>query len=369
MDDNIDAPISAEEEAIWNQEEDPSFAEIRASLDEDETNTGGDEDESDTEEEVQDEETDEEVDEDNMEQSEDSDSDIDVEDEVEDTEETEEVVDTEDDQTDEVETEDETEDETKAQTFKVKANGMEFDFTQEELMQLAPKAMDYTKKMQEIAPWRKTISALKEEGLSEEDLNLAIDVLKGDKDAMAAVMKRTGVEALDLDTDIAEYKPNQYGKDASQLAIEDVVNTISADPEYRITQTVVDSTWDNASRNAMAQDPSMISGLHNDIKSGVYDKVAPMALKMKALDGGRQSDLDYYIAAGDQYFNQVNETANTDNVEVKAERTKTVKQASKKRKAAGITKSKSGQKSVIDYLDDSNDEKFDDWYKKLQANH
>lgn len=363
--DNI-TEVSAEEEAIWNQDEDPSFAEIRASIEANEN--GGDDN---VEEELQEGETEEVEVEDNstddMEQSDESDSDIDVEDEVEVTEETEEVVETEDDQTDEVETEIEAEDETKVQTYKVKANGMDFEFTQEELMQLAPKAMDYTKKMQEIAPWRKTISAIKEEGLSEQDLNLAIDVLKGDKDAIAAVMKRTGIDTLDLDTDIGDYQPNQYGKDESQLAIEDVVKNISGDPEYRITQGVVDNSWDGASRNAMAANPALIEGLHYDIKHGIYDKVAPLALKMKALDGGLKSDIEYYMEAGQRMNAAEHANNEPDPVVVKEQRTKTVKQASKKRKAAGITKSKSGQKSVIDYLDDDNDEAFDAWYKDLQS--
>ena len=356
-----DPEVTPEEEAIFNQDEDPSFAEIRASLEDDEQPEF---DEYDKEELGLDE---------NMEQSEESDSDIDA---IEETTETTESEETEEGQSDEGEvTEAETAIE-QAQKYNVKANGMDFDFTAEELIALAPKAMDYTKKMQEIAPWRKSISAMKEAGLSQDDMNLAIDVLKGNKDAITEVMKRTGIEldALDYvdDEDKADYVPNQYGKDESQLAIEDVVKEISIDPEYKITQQVVDNQWDGNSRVALAENPTMIKGLHQDIKNGVYDQVAPMAFKMKALDGGQLSDLEYYVKAGQEFYaNQDNVDALTqqaDTVNEVKDRTKRVANTSKSRKAASITKSNSGKRDVMDYLDDDNDESYNEWYKKVTSN-
>lgn len=361
---NTDIPetdeLSAEEMAIWNQDEDPSFEEIRAAL--------GD-DEPEQEEEILEPEA-------PMEQPEDElsteDSDIDAEEDETEITPTEDVTDDNQPEADEKPAESKTDE---VQRYKVKANGMEFEFSNEELIALAPKAMDYTKKMQEIAPYRKSISALKEAGLSQDDLNLAIDVLKGDKGAFAEVAKRTGIEldTLEMETEETNYVPNQYGKDEHQLAIEDVVNQISIDPEYQITQQVVDSTWDGDSRKFLAEQPQMILGLHNDIKNGVYDKVAPIAFKKKALDGGTKSDLEYYVEAGKEYFanqpasNEPDLTAQANEVNRTIEKNNNVANQSKSRKAASITKSNSGKRDVIDYLDD-NDEAFDEWYKNLKAN-
>ena len=89
------------------------------------------------------------------------------------------------------------------QKHKFKANGKEYEFSEDEVREQFPKifgqAMDYTKKMQAIKPWRKTIDAIEGAQLSHDDVSLMIDVLKGDKDAVAAVLKRTGVDALELD--------------------------------------------------------------------------------------------------------------------------------------------------------------------------
>jgi lipopolysaccharide export system protein LptC len=97
------------------------------------------------------------------------------------------------------------------QKHKFKANGREYEFSDEEVREQFPKifgqAMDYTKKMQALKPWRQSIDALESNGLSHEDVNLMIDVLKGDKDAVAAVLKRTGVDALELDVEQSRYVP------------------------------------------------------------------------------------------------------------------------------------------------------------------
>ena len=335
-----DLEVDLERERIMNEDEDLTFTEIRARMSE----KGSEQPEATA-------------------KTEDSDEDEEpVSTEEEDTEEVEESED--EPEAEEVEPEEKAvEKVVESTSHKIKANGTEYDFTTDELKALAPKAMDYTKKMQEIAPWRKTISALKEQGLGESDVNLMIDVLRGDKAAIEEVLKRTKVDPLDLDTESkAAYVPNTYGKDETYLAIEDIINQIKGDAEYATTSKVVDDVWDSRSRQTMAQNPDMIMGLHQDIKNGVYSKVAPLAEKMKVLDGGRLSDLDYYVEAGNKFY------ANTQNTEVKevardTTRQTEIKAMASKRKAASPTKSSSGERDIIDYLDD-NDEDYDSWYKK-----
>ena len=124
------------------------------------------------------------------------DSDNEADDEIDEYTEDEDSEDQEDDQPDDIEEEPEEEvDETvKAEatirTHRVKADGDEFEFTDEELIALAPKAMNYTKKMQEIAPYRKRISAMKDNNITEDDFNLMMDVFKGNKDAISIILKR-----------------------------------------------------------------------------------------------------------------------------------------------------------------------------------
>ena len=383
--------LTPEEEALYNMSDEELEAAVKAAkageveIDEPEDLDTEEVEEVDGEEEEIEEEEE-------LEQPDEEDSDEDEEGEETEDETEEESDDPDGDEEDEP-TEESTEDKEpeviKPQTYKVKANGTEFEFSVDELTQLAPKAMDYTRKMQEIAPWRKTISALKDNELSHNDVNLMIDALSGDKDAVTTLIKKSGVDALELDTEQeVKYTPKEYGRSEQELAIEDVVGAISKDPEYKITQHVVDSQWDAKSRSTLADKPEYIEGLHADIKSGVFDQVSPMAMKIKVLDGGRKSDIDYYIEAGRQYYadKQVTEAAQAqqaqeskaveekllaekeavDGVKQRQEKQKVVKSSAKKRKAAAPTKKAAGKKDVVDYLDES-EEAFEDWYKKLQA--
>lgn len=269
--------------------------------------------------------------------------------------------------------------------YKVKANGQELELTNDELIKLAPKALDYTRKMQEIAPWRKTISALKENNTSGADINLMISALNGDKDAVTEVVKRAGVDTLDIDTETeVPYTVKEYGKSEQQLALEDVVNTISVDPEYVKTQRVVNNDWDRKSQDELVNNPQTIEALHYDVKAGIFDKVSPIALKYKALDNGRRSDIEYYRMAGKEYYTDLqaqkeqtkqagvaNDQILRDQEAVKVakvaenKRAKITKAAAS-RKAAATTKKSAGKLNVVDFLSD-NDEEFDAWYKNLQA--
>lgn len=256
----------------------------------------------------------------------------------------------------------------KVPTFRLKADGTEFELTEDELKQLASKGMNYTKKMQDIKEYREHVSAIKEAALSKDDINLMIDVLKGDKDALATVMKRTGVDALDVDVENSRYVPKNYGRNEVELEIEEVVESISRDPEYVTTKHIISSNWDKQSQMEFVKDPIKIAKLHEDVKNGTFDQVVPMMLKKKALDGARKSDIEYYIEAGTDYYqNKAREAYNASIIEAeKAKKQAEIKAVKEqeakrsvvtdtagKRKAATMTKPKTAKRSIDDYLNTS----------------
>ncbi len=277
---------------------------------------------------------------------------------------------------------------TETPVHKFKANGKEYSFTPEEMMEQFPKifgqAMDYTKKTQALKPWRKTIDAIESARLGHDDINLMIDVFKGDKNAIAELIKRTGVDTLDLDTENSKYVPKDYGRDDTALAIKDIVDEISADKEYETTHRILSKEWDERSFSELTKDPELIRLLHVDVKSGMYDKVQPIAEKMKLFDRGRQSDLDYYKAAAQEYFRAEAETERrakaiedqrlareaklARQAEIERVKATQIKQAAVReqavvRKAAAPVKSNAGtKKTVTDYLDES-EETYEEWYK------
>lgn len=279
-----------------------------------------------------------------------------------------------------------------AQRYKFKANGREYELGMDEILEKFPsvfsQAMDYTKKTQEIKPWRKTIDALKSAQLSPDDVNLAIDVLKGDKAAISEVLKKHKMDALDIDVENSTYVAKDYGRDEKTLDLYAVIDTIKSDPEYVTTNAILSQKWDDKSFAEMANEPELIQLLHADVKSGMFDKVQGIAEKLKVFDGGRKTDLEYYKDGAREYFANVEkerarltttdqarsiqqtktaEKAKIAEVKANVRQTEAVKQKSALRKAAAVTKSMAGTAKPNNYLDDS-DEAFDDWYKRLQDN-
>ena len=273
------------------------------------------------------------------------------------------------------------------QELAFKANGREYKFTQDEIMAQFPKifgqAMDYTKKTQAMKPWRKTIDAIEEAKLGHNDINLMIDVMKGNKEAIAEVLKRTGVDSLEIDTENSKYTPNDYGRDDKALAIKDIIEEISVDREYETTHKVLSKEWDEKSFKKMTDDPELIRLLHNDVKSGTFDKVQAVAEKIKVFDRGLKTDLEYYELASMEIAQQYQEEqrrayeverqradrearltkqAEIERVRKTQERQKEVEVKAVERKAATPTSRKAVSSKVVDYLDDS-DEAFEDWYK------
>ncbi len=342
--------------------------------------------------------------EEDLEQPEDQDSDDnsdDVETEETETEDSEEDDETPDGETEETDTEqpEATEEPAKAETqtveqpkvYKFKASGAEVEFTQEEMLAQFPevysKALDYTKKMQTIKPYRKMIDAWEQEKLTHEDMNFAIDLLKGDKEAITTLIRKSGIDALDLDVESnSNYKPNNYGRSDVELDIHEITSKISQDPEYETTHQVLTKEWDDESWTEMTKRPQLIELLHTDVRNGMFNKVNPIAQKLKMQDvvrygRGMRSDLDYYKSAAGVYSEQ--NTRNTQlikqqqaaavqqrqiaDVKVKEERREATKLAAVKRKAAAPTKSKAGTKQLTDYLAEDFGKMSDDEYLKWIA--
>lgn len=318
------------------------------------------------------------------------------EEEVEDDSETEnedadESAETENEQTDNTEKQSDEVVQPTQEILNVKANGQDYEFTLDEMKSqfgsIFAKAQDYTKKTQALKEYRKTIDIVQNAGLSDNDLNLFADVLKGDKDAIAAVLKRTGVNAFDLDTENVNYAPKNYGRNDTELAIKDIVDDISADKEYVITHNILEKQWDSKSREKFIEDPNMIKGLHIDVKSGLYDKLNPIMQKLKIYDGATRSDLDYYFMAHKQFMDsqrdasskaekaelarvenqaKVAEAEKVSTVKAKMAQQTATKEASVKRKAAAPTKKAAGT-SKINYLnDDPSDDEVEEWFKNIK---
>lgn len=259
--------------------------------------------------------------------------------------------------------EDKEESEPSTQSYKVKADGIEYEFTLDELQKLAPKAMNYTKKMQSIAPYRKMINAMEENSLSDADINMLIDIKKGNTEAIKSLIKTTGIDLYDLDTtEEIQYQPTEYGKSDEYLNLQEVVNEISTDNEYPRTQEVISKVLDDQSKQVIFSNPDFVRGLHVDIKTGTYDKLMPNALKKAVLDGNQKPILEYYLLAGKEYAEMLQAKGGNINPEENL--------VTQQKKSASLPKGRAGVKKATDYLsEEEEDLAYKKWYAKLQRSY
>lgn len=243
--------------------------------------------------------------------------------------------------------------------YKIKANGKEFEMTLDELKQTASKGMDYLKKTTALKPYRTMIAAMEENKVSPEDINLLIDLKKGNKEAIAKLIKENEVDVYDL-PEANDYTPQEYRQSETALEIKEVLNTISKDAEFSRTSEIY-AAFDDQTKAFLNEDPSRIVGLHNDVKTGVFDKVLPLAEKKAMIDGYNAPFLQYYLQAGQEILN-------ANNRPIQTEQKQYVPPENRANKiAAGLPSSRGDKKTVIDYLDEEiSDEDFKEWYSKLQ---
>ena len=243
--------------------------------------------------------------------------------------------------------------------YKIKANGKEFEMTLDELKQTASKGMDYLKKTTALKPYRTMIAAMEENKVSPEDINLLIDLKKGNKEAIAKLIKENEVDVYDL-PEANDYKPQEYRQSETALEMKEVLSTISKDAEFSRTSEIY-ATFDEQTKAFLNEDPSRIVGLHNDVKTGVFDKVLPLAEKKAMIDGYNAPFLQYYLQAGQEILN-------ANNRPIQTEQKQYVPPENRANKiAAGLPSSRGDKKTVIDYLDEEiSDEDFKEWYSKLQ---
>jgi hypothetical protein len=171
----------------------------------------------------------------------------------------------------------------------------------DELYALASAGGKFTQKMQEISKYKKSILMLEEQNLSEKDLSLLAEIKNGNKDALAALIAETGVNPMDISATPSEgYAPGAYIPSDTKVSIMEVDRELSVDPEYSITRDIVNNQLDVKSQDMLIDDPNKIRAIHHDVKNGVFPQVNAIAKKLKALDGGIRSDLDYYIEAANR---------------------------------------------------------------------
>jgi len=155
-------------------------------------------------------------------------------------------------------------------------------------------ASNYAQKTAALKPGLKRVKMLKD--ISDEQLNEMLDFHARNPDVIKKAMKDAGLDPLDIDIDEEmDYTPTDHSIPDSQIEFEEIVSTIENTPEFQTTSKVVTEDWDDASRDAMYDNPKLIVGLNEEIKMGRFNEVSALMDQARTLgkDNGL-NDLELY---------------------------------------------------------------------------
>ena len=191
---------------------------------------------------------------------------------------TEEIVKPEETEGDEVEEQSEDVEAEKKQDvekFTFKANGEQYEATAEELLQLAPKAMDYTNKTKRLAKHRPIIEMIEEQGFTTEQVKMMFDAFGGNKEAFAMMAENAKIDPLDIDGR-GNYQPRV---EEVNYELKDVVGEIRNDSTYGTTINGYLEKLPANTQTFIADNPQVLKGIHIDTQSGVSQKIMPEVIK------------------------------------------------------------------------------------------
>jgi hypothetical protein len=238
--------------------------------------------------------------------------------------------------------------------------------TPEEVRTLMQFGVNYSRKMEEMKPYRQVLKTLENNDLLDgEKINFLIDLHKKDPAAMKKFFKDSGIDPHDLSyEDNSDYSPNDHMVPVKELELDEVLNEIRETPAFARTAKVLQDDWDMASKRILLDNPGAIKVINDHIESGIFDEIDAVMATERAL--GRLnglSDLEAYRKIGDamqeagQFKSQQKATASTGKTTQDSVQTSGSDDTVKTRKRAasptkGSTSARPPQPNFLDMPDD-----------------
>lgn len=268
-------------------------------------------------------------------------------------------------------------------TSNLRANHKDYQFTNpDEIRKLMSFGMNYHKKMNELAPHRKALKTLEQHGLLDPTkLGYAIELLNGDKKAIANLLKEHSVDAYDLpDLEESPYQAGDYLPTDSRVKFDETVAELQTS---KAGQTVLEyaKNLDSASFSEIYDDPTMLETLSNHVDSGLFEDTLTFLEKERALGKvpANIKDIDAYAHVA-QYLEKINPTKYLPQqpkpkILGSNRQVNTVNKTTHSKQSASIPNNTQVQRqetySGIDKLINATEEelaKYDSWEQYLQAN-
>lgn len=246
----------------------------------------------------------------------------------------------------------------KALTAPLKAAGHEFTLDDpNQIRELVSKGLDYTRKMQQISHLRGIGEILREHDMLDPvKLAYAVDLANHKPEAIARLIKESGVDTFELGDDVADsYQAtpaNIEGK-AKEVSVREIVEQYKDDENFNSVFNEA-RQWDNESQVTLVNNPEVLHLLAAHANNGVYKQVMAKVIQERAITGTTEPILQHYNRVGQAMFAAENDggiaQAPQKQAPAKAERVvikrKSVDEATRRKALAPTASTKTKSKSL-----------------------
>ena len=185
-----------------------------------------------------------------------------------------------------------------------KANGKTIQLQDaSEAIQLMQQGANFTRKMQDIAPHRKLLMMLDNNGLLDPDkLSFLIDLDKKNPEAIKKLIKDSGVDPMDFDPrDEPAYQAGNHQVTDEQVAFDTALKEVASSSDGQNTLRIINSEWDQASKEVLWKNPQVLTVIHSQRENGIYDRISTEVNRLRTIGTipANVAFIEAYRAVGD----------------------------------------------------------------------
>ena len=167
-----------------------------------------------------------------------------------------------------------------------KANGKMIELKDpKEVIQLMQMGANYTRKLQDIQPHRKMLLMLQNNDLLDEGkLSFLIDLDKRNPEAIKKLIKDAGIDPMDIDTSVEPaYSEGNHQVSDEEAGFRQVLDEVASTQTGKETLQIINTEWDQASKEALWQSPEIMTVIHEQRENGVFDTITTEMNRQKTL--------------------------------------------------------------------------------------
>ena len=172
-----------------------------------------------------------------------------------------------------------------------------------EAIQLMQQGANFTRKMQDIAPHRKLLMMLDNNGLLDPDkLSFLIDLDKKNPEAIKKLIKDSGVDPMDFDPrDEPAYQAGNHQVTDEQVAFDTALKEVASSSDGQNTLRIINSEWDQASKDVLWKNPQVLTVIHAQRENGIYDRISTEVNRLRTIGTipANVAFIEAYRAVGD----------------------------------------------------------------------